>query len=184
MTKKQTATNEKIYDAFCKVLHKKDYNDIRIQDVLDESGIARSTFYAHYKTKEDLLRSICFTIFEHVFSHTLQVEKSHDFTKSSIFDYRHFITHIFYHLHDEKNLISAIFLSRSKDIFSEYLREAIRPFAEKCVESNFAPVKNLPEEIRINSIVENFIVIVNFWINENFKQSPENLTEYYIALNT
>ena len=50
MTKKQTATNEKIYDAFCKVLHKKDYNDIRIQDVLDESGIARSTFYADRKS--------------------------------------------------------------------------------------------------------------------------------------
>ena len=117
MNKKLSKTNEKIYKAFEKVLYTKNYNEIRIQDILDQSGIARSTFYAHYRTKEDLLRSICITIFEHVFSHTLEEEKSHDFSKSSIFEYKHFITHIFYHLHDEKQLILAIFLSKARTSF-------------------------------------------------------------------
>ena len=57
MNKKIEDTNEKIYNAFSEVLLLKDYNDVRIQDVLDKSGVARSTFYAHYKTKEDLLKS-------------------------------------------------------------------------------------------------------------------------------
>ena len=55
MNKKIEDTNEKIYNAFSEVLLLKDYNDVRIQDVLDKSGVARSTFYAHYKTKEDSL---------------------------------------------------------------------------------------------------------------------------------
>ena len=122
MHKKINATTEKIYDAFAEVLLEKAYADVRIQDVLDKSGVARSTFYAHYKTKEELLKSICSTIFGHVFSHSLAEEKSHDFSKSSIFDYKHFITHIFYHLHDEKTLVHAILLSQSKDIFLNYLR--------------------------------------------------------------
>lgn len=33
----------------------KDYRDITVQDLLDRSGIARSTFYAHFRDKEDLL---------------------------------------------------------------------------------------------------------------------------------
>ena len=33
----------------------KDYGDITVQDLLDRSGIARSTFYAHFRDKEDLL---------------------------------------------------------------------------------------------------------------------------------
>ena len=70
MNKKIEDTNEKIYNAFSEVLLLKDYNDVRIQDVLDKSGVARSTFYAHYKTKEDLLKSVCTTIFSHVFSST------------------------------------------------------------------------------------------------------------------
>lgn len=122
MHKKINATTEKIYNAFAEVLLEKAYADVRIQDVLDKSGVARSTFYAHYKTKEELLKSICSTIFGHVFSHSLAEEKSHDFSKSSIFDYKHFITHIFYHLHDEKTLVHAILLSQSKDTFLNYLR--------------------------------------------------------------
>ena len=184
MNKKLSKTNEKIYKAFEKVLYTKNYNEIRIQDILDQSGVARSTFYAHYRTKEDLLHSICFTIFEHVFSHTLEEEQSHDFSKSSIFEYKHFITHIFYHLHDEKQLMAAIFLSQSKDVFSEYLRESIRPLAVRCVESNFVPMQDLPKDIKINSIVENFLVIIRYWIDTDFKQSPEQLTEYFITINS
>lgn len=74
MHKKINATTEKIYDAFAEVLLEKAYADVRIQDVLDKSGVARSTFYAHYKTKEELLKSICSTIFGHVFSHSLAEE--------------------------------------------------------------------------------------------------------------
>lgn len=122
MNKKIEDTNEKIYNAFSEVLLLKDYNDVRIQDVLDKSGVARSTFYAHYKTKEDLLKSVCTTIFSHVFSHVLKEEKSHDFSRSSIFDYKHFITHIFYHIKDESRLIHAILLSQSKAIFLDYMR--------------------------------------------------------------
>ena len=47
MNKKIEDTNEKIYNAFSEVLLLKDYNDVRIQDVLDKSGVARSTFYEH-----------------------------------------------------------------------------------------------------------------------------------------
>ena len=57
MHKKISATTEKIYNAFASVLLEKEYSDVRIQDVLDASGVARSTFYAHYKTKEDSVES-------------------------------------------------------------------------------------------------------------------------------
>lgn len=183
MNKKISATTEKIYNSLAEVLLKKNYNDIRIQDILDESGVARSTFYAHYKTKEDLLKSICSTIFGHVFSHTLNEEKSHDFSKSSIFDYKHFITHIFYHLHDEKSLIHAILSSQSKDTFLDYLREEIEEFASACVDNNFVADKNIPRKLKVNVIVEGFIIIVKYWDDTDFAETPEKLTEYLLAIN-
>lgn len=184
MNKKAAATTEKIYEAFKNVLCKKEYNEIRIQDVLDASKVARSTFYAHYKTKEDLLKSICTTIFGHVFSHTLEEEKSHDFSKSSIFDYKHFITHIFYHLRDERELITAIFGSQSKDVFLEFLRQSLEIFAVACVENNFVRNKELPERLKIDAVVENFILIIKYWIGTDFSETPERLTEYCITINT
>lgn len=183
MNKKISATTEKIYNAFAEVLLEKEYSDVRIQDVLDKSGVARSTFYAHYKTKEELLKSICSTIFGHVFSHSLAEEKSHDFSKSSIFDYKHFITHIFYHLHDEKTLVHAILLSQSKDTFLNYLRGELAEFATACVENNFVTGKNLPKSLKVNSIIENFVLLVEYWDETAFTDTPERLTEYFLIMN-
>ena len=183
MNRKINATTAKIYDAFAKVLLEKDYKDVRIQDVLDESNVARSTFYAHYKTKEDLLKSICTTIFGHVFSHSLEEEKSHDFSKSSMLDYKHFITHIFYHLHDESVLLHAILLSQSKDVFLSYLRSELNEFATACVENNFVAPKDLPKTLKINSVIENFVLLVEYWDQTSFADTPERLTEYFIQMN-
>ena len=80
--------------------------------------------------------------------------------------------------------MAAIFLSQSKDVFSEYLRESIRPLAVRCVESNFVPMQDLPKDIKINSIVENFLVIIRYWIDTDFKQLPEQLTKYFITINS
>lgn len=183
MKNKISGTTEKIYTAFADTLLEKDYNDLRIQDVLDKSKVARSTFYSHFKTKDDLLKSICTTIFNHVFSHTLDEEKSHDFSKSYMFDYKHFITHIFYHLYDEKYLIHAILSSRSKDIFIDYLREEVVNFATACVQNNFVNDKELPQELKINNVIESFIVIINYWNKSDFKESPEKLTDYFVVMN-
>lgn len=183
MDKRITQTTEKIYNAFADVLLEKEYGDLTIQDVLDKSGIARSTFYAHYKTKDDLLKSICTSIFGHVFSHTVEEEKSHDFSKSSIFDYKHFITHIFYHLHDEKTLVHAILLSQSKDTFLNYLRNGLREFANACVDNNFVTKNDLPKELKANSIIENFVLIVEYWDHTAFQSTPETLTDYFLLMN-
>lgn len=137
MHKKINATTEKIYNAFAEVLLEKAYADVRIQDVLDKSGVARSTFYAHYKTKEELLKSICSTIFGHVFSHSLAEEKSHDFSKSSIFDYKHFITHIFYHLHDEKNACSRHFAFAKQGHFPQLFEGRTRRICNRLRRKQF-----------------------------------------------
>ena len=81
MDKRKEKTINTIYNAFANLMREKDYDDITIQDLLEEASISRSTFYSHYKTKDELLLSISNHIFEHVFSKTLQEEKTHDFQK-------------------------------------------------------------------------------------------------------
>src|SRR4051812_41261596 len=43
--------------ALGELMREKRYDDITIQDILDRSGIGRSTFYAHYTDKQDLVIS-------------------------------------------------------------------------------------------------------------------------------
>ena len=184
MDKRIEKTKATIYNAFKTTLNNKQYADITIQDILDVANISRSTFYAHFKTKEEVLKSLCSSIFHHVFSHSLEEEKSHDFSKSSIFDYKHLITHIFYHIHDNKDIINAIFKSESKDIFLNEMRQELKEFSQAMVSNHYVKEKSIPENLRYRSLVESFIITLEYWVDNNYTETPELLTEYFIELNS
>lgn len=180
MDKREEKTIKAIYSAFTKLINEKDYDDITIQDLLNEANVSRSTFYAHYKTKDELLLSVSNHIFEHVFSKTLQEEKTHDFSKDLILDYRHLIEHIFYHIRDEKELFEGILSNKVNALFLMEFRNQLSKF----VTSYFAnyPMTNsfIPLELRKSLAIEEFIVVLKYWVKNEFKENPEEITEFYI----
>ena len=82
MDRRQRKTRQAIYDAFTTLLEKKNYSNITVQDIIDEADVGRSTFYSHFETKDELLKSLCTEIFNHVFSEKLVKESTHDFTET------------------------------------------------------------------------------------------------------
>src|SRR6266702_3252670 len=50
-------TRAQLGNALLALIVEKPINDVTVQDVLDRSGVGRSTFYLHYRDKDDLLIS-------------------------------------------------------------------------------------------------------------------------------
>jgi AcrR family transcriptional regulator len=50
-------TRDRLGDALVELLVQKPFDDITVQDVLDRAGVSRSTFYTHYRDKNDLFLS-------------------------------------------------------------------------------------------------------------------------------
>ena len=179
MDKREEKSIKQIHDAFARLISLKDYNDITIQDILDESKVSRSTFYAHYKTKNDLLLSISNHIFDHVFSHSLQEEKTHDYSKDNFYDYHHLIEHIFYHVQDEKDLFKGIL---GNEIFLNEFRNHIYKLVNSYYNNFLYRDQRIPLELKKATAVDNFITILNYWIKKDFTDSPEEIASYYINL--
>ena len=180
MDKREEKTLEKIHNSFTKLINEKDYEDITIQDILDDANISRSTFYAHYKTKDELLASVSKHIFNHVFSKTLEEEKTHDYSKDTFFDYRHLIEHIFYHVKDEKELFEGILRSNGTGKFMSEFRKQLFRFADSYF-NNYPYHDETPLELKKLIAVETFIVILKYWINNGLKESPEQIASYFIS---
>ena len=57
-------TRDRLGDALVELFVKKPFDDITVQDVLDGAGVSRSTFYTHYRDKNDLFLSDVEEFFE------------------------------------------------------------------------------------------------------------------------
>lgn len=121
MDRRQRRTRSLIFTAFSALLERKSYTSMTVQDIIDEADIGRSTFYAHFETKDELLKALCIEIFEHVFSDELLSEENHDFSHHSTFKDR--ITHILYHLQEKQQSIKGLFSGECGEVFLRYLKE-------------------------------------------------------------
>ena len=68
MDRRQRKSRKAIFDAFTTLLRTKRYEQITVQDIIDAADISRSTFYAHFESKDRLLKAMCSDIFDHIFS--------------------------------------------------------------------------------------------------------------------
>jgi AcrR family transcriptional regulator len=48
-------TRDALLDAFAGLLHRRGYERLTIQNVLDKAGVSRAAFYEHFRNKDDLL---------------------------------------------------------------------------------------------------------------------------------
>lgn len=49
-------TRTALFDALVRLIRRKDYDLVTVEDILVEADVGRATFYAHFTSKDDLLR--------------------------------------------------------------------------------------------------------------------------------
>lgn len=176
MDRRQKRTRQAVFKAFTRLLEKKSYNRISVQEIIDEANIGRSTFYSHFETKDELLKALCTEIFEHVFSDHLTSEETHDFSKGE-YNIKDEITHILYHLQDSQNYIRGILTCESGEIFmrhfKEYLSEVFKGELEK-------QESDIPQDYLLNHVVCDFAEAVRWWM-QNSKYTPEEISRFFFS---
>lgn len=59
-------TRDVLGDAIVELMQEMPFEEITVQQVLDRAGVARSTFYSHYRDKDDLFLSEADEFFQHM----------------------------------------------------------------------------------------------------------------------
>jgi AcrR family transcriptional regulator len=114
MDRRTKRTKDSIYNAFTELLLKEKYSKITIQEIIDLADIGRSTFYSHFETKDELLKSMCTDIFDEMHSnYPILLDGNH----------HSMITDILYHIKENQKIIKGVFLSESSELFMNYFKD-------------------------------------------------------------
>ena len=183
MDKREIKTRQAVFNAMADLLKDKDFESITVGDILERSGVSRSTFYSHFNKKEDVIKELCDELFHHVLSPDLKKESGHDFSGYSVFEYKHLLTHLLFHVQEDRALIKGISGGSAGLMFHQALREKLEPLMEACVKSRTIYKDNIDEKLQTKLFMEAFLVILDDWISKDCEASPMEVADVFHRFN-
>ncbi len=173
MDRRQKKTRKAIFNAFLELLSQRDFNTISVQEIIDKADVGRATFYAHFETKDYLLKSICEELFSHVVSSALG--KSDGRHYECCFEKGDMFLHLIRHLQKNDDNVLQLLTSPNNELFLRYFKEALKEAVSRSLEYEKIEV---PKEYLVNHIASSFVETVIWWAKNGKKEAPEKLTEY------
>ena len=182
MDRRQRKTREAIFTAFIKLLSERDFNQITVAEIIKEADVGRATFYAHFETKDYLLKEMCQELFCHIFDSRSGENNNHKHifncdAPDSVF------LHLFVHLEKNDNNILELLSCRNNDLFLRYFKTNLDELVKTQVTSSQIKKNDqLPENFVINHITSTFVETVRWWVDNGMKETSEEINSYFTKL--
>lgn len=173
-------SQEQLHRALMELMSEKRYDRITVQDIIDRANVGRSTFYAHYQDKEDLLVSN--------FEHMLQSISTHWSTNSQgptiRGDHIMSITALFQHTQEYHGLYEALVWGRGIELIHQ---QAQTFFAKRIGEmlQTMVPIGSTPQvplPMLANHIAATLGSLLRWWLEEGMPYTPEEMDTYFHQL--
>jgi AcrR family transcriptional regulator len=171
-------TQRALREALTQLLRRKDYDDITIQEILDEADVGRSTFYSHCSGKDELLR----LSLRMLRADLVEIQRAaRRITPTRTEQPFAFCLHLLLHISDHRDLYPSLAHGRGRDLVFSEIRRLVSELARADMLS-FPQSGNIPEEVRLQFIVGTFMALITWWIERKAKLAPAALNEIFQQL--
>lgn len=159
-------TKKALSQSLKNLLIKKPLNKITINDITDDCGINRMTFYYHFKDIYDLAEWTCLQ----EASKVLKGNKTHDTWKAGMLQ-------IFQTVRENKLLITNVYRCVDREQVERYLKPIIDNLLLNVVEeqSSAMTVREEDKEFIASVYSYVFVGLMLDWIKNDMRQDPEQL---------
>jgi AcrR family transcriptional regulator len=176
-------TRAMLQHALTSLILKKGYEAITIQDICDEANLGRSTFYAHYTSKDDLKRSG----FEHLHKDLVNRQRDAQAAPGDVEDRcLGFSLVMFEHARDHMDLYRALVGGRGGAVslgqIRKMLSDLVRNEFAATVDKNSADI--VPREFVVQYVVGAYMSVLTWWLDGGAKLSPKRIDGMFRRLAT
>jgi AcrR family transcriptional regulator len=160
-------TRRLISEAFLNLMREKHYAQITVQDIIDRADVGRSTFYAHYQDKEDLLGTE-FAEVLHALQHNVNAENADTLPTVGLFE----------HIKEVQFIMKAFVLGDNADPLFRKVHLALTAAFERYLSAR-QPQPPIPNSIVANYLAGAYLSLVRWWLDNNLSYSPERMDEIF-----
>jgi len=166
-------TRERLGGAFVALIHEKPIEDVTVQDVLDRASVGRSTFYLHFRDKNDLLLSQL-EIFLGTMSSALSVRKE---ASDRVVP----VAEMFAHIENQRDLYRILAdAGRLNDFFDLGQTYFTRGIEHRLRESNRLPKISRGElGARASALAGSLLSLLRWWLDHGAKEAPAEMDELF-----
>jgi AcrR family transcriptional regulator len=169
-------SEQALIDALIELMAVKTYDSISIKEIVEKANVGRSTFYAHYQTKDDLVKSG----FERILDGTLQHMTLSNDGRNLMVDTTMLFQHAQGHYYLFKTLMwGSGFEILTKDelnILNEKMRQRL---------SQFFPDENklsVPLNVLSIFLSGNLLILLKWWLDNKMPFPPEKMNDMFQVL--
>jgi AcrR family transcriptional regulator len=172
-----------LQQALMSLIPRKDYDAITVQDICDAANVGRSTFYAHFTSKDDLKRSG----FEHLRKELADRQRTALATPGDIRDQRlGFSLAMFEHARDHRALHRALVRGRGGAIALCSIRQILSDLVrdELAATGGNSCSDPVPRELVVQHVVGAFMAVLTWWLDGGAKLPPQQIDTMFRRLAT
>lgn len=174
LDRRQRKTRRAIFGAFEELMLGQRYSEITVAQIIDRADVGRSTFYAHFETKDDLLREMCTEMFDHVFEGVDSHCVTHAELETVNLEGR--LAHLLYHLRDTHGSVCGRLLREGEPHFTTFFKGRLEGLIAKDLPAKPAA---MPSDLHLDLLVSSFCELVVWWFEKGTPASPEELAAWF-----
>lgn len=157
--------------ALVQLIREKDYSAITVSDIIERANIGRSTFYSHYRDKDDLFVGELDRVIE-VLSHRIPNQEEFPFFPS---------LGLFRHVGEEYELYKALVWTPGIDLLIKHMQKSLSHRIEQGLQQSGMEYE-IPNPILANFIAGSFLTLLKWWLENKMMYSPEEMDTIFKRL--
>jgi AcrR family transcriptional regulator len=170
-------TRRQLSHALVELIKEKSFDDITVQNVIDRADIGRSTFYTHFRDKEDLLDKDWEGFLTALAGH-IDWDRVGDGSFVPV-------AYFFHHLKEAQTFYKGLVRSRKTDwIFRNGVRYFSRNIESELNARTGSKSASIPNAILAHFLANEMFSLLQWWLDHKMPFTPERMDEIYHELVT
>jgi AcrR family transcriptional regulator len=169
-------TQQALMEALLELLAVKNYDEISINDIVERANVGRSTFYAHYQDKDDLLRN--------GFERALDLLIQHVSFGIADQDLQLDATPLFLHAKGHYELYRTLAWGSGFEVLTKNGHAALSAKFHEVFTLVLSgkPEPPVPLDILSYSLAGNLLILLKWWLDNKMPYSPEYMNSIFQQL--